>query len=114
MSELPQKIKLLLKTKIFRVFVIGAILYIIGFLIFMLTIYPDLTKAPGQNIFRNIIWIIYWRWNLDYIIFGVLAESLLIWGLRPNIIRLINGNERLVGFRAKQNRTSSGSTINNS
>lgn len=70
MSELPQKMRLLLKTKIFRIFVIGAIIYWIGFLIFILTIYPDFNKTPGQNIFRDIIWIIYWRWNLDYLIIG--------------------------------------------
>jgi glycerol-3-phosphate acyltransferase PlsY len=39
-----------------------------------------------------------------YVLYGVLAELLLVWSLRPNIKRLINGTERLVGWRAKQNR----------
>lgn len=36
-----------------------------------------------------------------YVLFGVLAELLLIWALRPNIKRLLSGNERLHGWRAK-------------
>jgi glycerol-3-phosphate acyltransferase PlsY len=37
-----------------------------------------------------------------YIIYGLLAELVLIWTLRPNIQRLLNGNERLVGLRTKK------------
>lgn len=37
-----------------------------------------------------------------YVLYGVLAELILLWALRPNIKRLINGTERLVGWRAKQ------------
>jgi acyl phosphate:glycerol-3-phosphate acyltransferase len=42
----------------------------------------------------------------EYIIFGVLVELALIWALRPNIRRLFNGTERLVGVRAKKNKPS--------
>jgi glycerol-3-phosphate acyltransferase PlsY len=35
-----------------------------------------------------------------HVAFGVLAEGLLLWALRPNIRRLMNGEERLVGWRA--------------
>ncbi len=38
----------------------------------------------------------------QYILYGLLAELLLLWALRPNIRRLIEGNERLVGWRAKK------------
>jgi glycerol-3-phosphate acyltransferase PlsY len=38
-----------------------------------------------------------------YVLYGLLAELLLLWALRPNIKRLIAGNERLVGWRAKHN-----------
>lgn len=41
-----------------------------------------------------------------YVLYGVLAELLLLWALRPNIKRLIDGTERLVGWRAKQSRRS--------
>jgi glycerol-3-phosphate acyltransferase PlsY len=39
-----------------------------------------------------------------YVLYGVLAGILLLWSLRPNIKRLINGNERLVGLRAQRAR----------
>jgi len=38
----------------------------------------------------------------QYALYGVLAEILLLWALRPNIRRLINGTERLQGWRAKR------------
>jgi glycerol-3-phosphate acyltransferase PlsY len=38
----------------------------------------------------------------EYVIFGVIAEFLLVWALRPNIKRLLNGTERLHGWRAKR------------
>lgn len=39
-----------------------------------------------------------------YILYGVLAEFMLIWALRPNIRRLIEGTERMSGFRARRQR----------
>jgi glycerol-3-phosphate acyltransferase PlsY len=38
----------------------------------------------------------------QYIVYALLAELLLLWALRPNIRRLIEGRERLVGWRAKR------------
>ncbi|MDD5467756.1 MAG: glycerol-3-phosphate acyltransferase [Anaerolineales bacterium] len=38
----------------------------------------------------------------EYALYGVLAELLLIWALRPNIRRLLQGKERLVGLRARR------------
>ena len=38
----------------------------------------------------------------QYAVYGLLAFVLLSWSLRPNIKRLIDGTERLVGFRAKR------------
>ena len=37
-----------------------------------------------------------------YVFYGILAEILLLYSLRPNIKRLLNGTERLVGWRAKR------------
>jgi glycerol-3-phosphate acyltransferase PlsY len=37
-----------------------------------------------------------------YVLYGVLAEIILLWALRPNLKRLMNGTERLVGPRAKR------------
>jgi glycerol-3-phosphate acyltransferase PlsY len=38
----------------------------------------------------------------EYSIYGILAFFLVAWSLRPNIQRLFQGKERLVGFRAKR------------
>jgi glycerol-3-phosphate acyltransferase PlsY len=38
----------------------------------------------------------------QFIISGLLSEVLILWALRPNIKRLLNGSERLVGIRAKK------------
>ena len=40
----------------------------------------------------------------QYIFFGVLIMPVLLWSLRPNIRRLRDGNERMVGWRAKRRR----------
>lgn len=38
----------------------------------------------------------------EYLGFALAAEGLLVWALRPNILRLLEGKERLVGWRAKR------------
>jgi glycerol-3-phosphate acyltransferase PlsY len=38
----------------------------------------------------------------EFLLYGILAEALLVWALRPNIKRLMNGTERLVGYRARK------------
>jgi glycerol-3-phosphate acyltransferase PlsY len=38
----------------------------------------------------------------QYILYGVLTLFLQVIALRPNIVRLMNGTERLVGLRAKK------------
>jgi glycerol-3-phosphate acyltransferase PlsY len=40
----------------------------------------------------------------EYIFYGILAEIILIWALRPNIKRLLNGTERVVGWRARKSK----------
>lgn len=37
----------------------------------------------------------------QYILFGIVAEIILLWSLRPNIKALFQGSERLHGFRAR-------------
>jgi glycerol-3-phosphate acyltransferase PlsY len=43
----------------------------------------------------------------EFILYGLIAEVLLMWALRPNIKRLLNGEERLVGWRARHLKTNS-------
>ena len=38
----------------------------------------------------------------QYAIYGLLAFLVLAWSLKPNIIRLVKGTERVVGLRAKK------------
>lgn len=45
---------------------------------------------------------IFYQFPWEFIAYGLLAELLLIWALRPNIKRLLNGTERVVGWRAKR------------
>jgi glycerol-3-phosphate acyltransferase PlsY len=40
----------------------------------------------------------------EYAVYGILAMTLVVWALRPNIARLKAGKERLVGPRAKAER----------
>lgn len=47
-----------------------------------------------------------------YVFYGILAAILLLIALRPNIQRLIKGNERLVGLRAKRKKAASNTAIN--
>jgi glycerol-3-phosphate acyltransferase PlsY len=42
----------------------------------------------------------------EYIFYGVFTGLLLAWALRPNIRRLLNGSERLVGWRARKKNSS--------
>jgi glycerol-3-phosphate acyltransferase PlsY len=38
----------------------------------------------------------------EFVLYGAIAEALLMWSLRPNIKRLFNGTERVVGYRARK------------
>ena len=38
----------------------------------------------------------------SYVVYGIAAELILVWALRPNLERLRNGTERLIGWRAKR------------
>lgn len=51
-------------------------------------------------IFAYQAWVGALPWQ--YIFYGILAEIILVIALRPNIVRLMNGTERLVGWRAKR------------
>jgi glycerol-3-phosphate acyltransferase PlsY len=48
-----------------------------------------------------------------YVLYGLLAEIILIWALRPNIKRLLNGTERIVGLRAQRSKTQSETVLKN-
>ncbi|MBD3354045.1 MAG: hypothetical protein GF364_21365, partial [Candidatus Lokiarchaeota archaeon] len=62
-------LRLIFKTKTFRIILFMFILWLVGFGIFLIWINPDLAKNPGdpKNFLRDFIWLFYWRWNLDYL-----------------------------------------------
>jgi glycerol-3-phosphate acyltransferase PlsY len=51
-------------------------------------------------IFAYRAWIGASPWQ--YVLYGVLTEIILMWALRPNIRRLFNGTERVIGWRARR------------
>ena len=46
----------------------------------------------------------------EYIGYGLLVELVVLWALRPNIQRLLRGEERIVGLRARRSRNGKNST----
>jgi glycerol-3-phosphate acyltransferase PlsY len=74
----------------------------IGVLVFLLLGYASMTTLVGGLVVIIIFGI---RASLGYssewyVLFGILAMTLLVWALRPNITRLFQGTERMVGLRA--------------
>lgn len=83
----------------------------VGALIFFFGGYASVTTMSvalvATLVFAYRAWIGVSPWQ--YVLYGIVAEAMLLWALRPNIQRLIEGNERLVGFRAKKQEVSGGS-----
>ena len=80
------------------------ILFPAGYLIVMVIGYASLATM-SMPLIGSLIFLIRFLANdqpWEYILSGLLSEIFIIWALRPNIKRLLKGNERLVGFRAKQ------------
>jgi len=75
----------------------------IAFLVYLFIGYASVTTmsiafiAMIVFIVRAIMGLSPWA----YVIYGALAFLVLVWALRPNIKRLIEGTERVVGLRAK-------------
>ena len=74
----------------------GFILYFVGYASIATLSAPIITTV----VFAVLAWMGKLPW--EYVVYGILAEILLAWSLRPNIKRLLNGNERLIGLRAKR------------
>jgi len=72
------------------------ILYFVGYASVATLSAPIITTI----VFIVLAWMGVLPWA--YIVYGILAGILLAWALRPNIIRLLNGTERLIGLRAKK------------
>ena len=74
----------------------------VGFLVFMFIGYASVTTLVGG---LTVLIIFSVRAALGYsskwyVVFGGVTLFLLVWSLRPNIERLFNGTERVVGLRS--------------
>ena len=79
----------------------GLIILPLGLLVYFLVGYASVTTM-SVALFATIIFIITAIQGVlpwQYILFGLVAEIMLVWALRPNIQRLRQGNERLHGLR---------------
>jgi glycerol-3-phosphate acyltransferase PlsY len=80
-----------------------AILYILplGVIIYLVIGYASVTTM-SVAFFATIIFLVRAIQGSSpwvYVLYGIIAEAMLIWALRPNIQRLREGNERLHGLR---------------
>lgn len=78
----------------------GLIVILVGALVFFGFGYASVTTiSVGLTaiiVFAVRAWLGYSPWI--YVLFGVLAELLLLWALRPNLKKLVEGTERVVGI----------------
>jgi glycerol-3-phosphate acyltransferase PlsY len=81
---------------LFIVPIAGCILYFVG--------YASVATMSAPLITTVVFIVMAWMGKLpwEYVVYGILAELLLLYALRPNIKRLMNGTERLIGWRAKR------------
>jgi len=77
----------------------GLLLYFVGYA----SVATMGTALISFLIFLYRAWIGVSPW--EYIFYGLIAELVLIWALRPNIKRLVHGKERLLGWRARKKKT---------
>ncbi|OQY35136.1 MAG: hypothetical protein B6I38_01690 [Anaerolineaceae bacterium 4572_5.1] len=91
------------------------IIFPAGLFVFFAVGYASITTMSvaliAMVIFAVRAWLVGSPWQ--YIIYGLLAEVLLVWALRPNIKRLLAGNERLHGWRAKTNKWGASKSVSN-
>jgi len=83
-----------------------AILFILPAALFILYFvgYASLATLSAPFITIIVFTALAWAGKLpwEYVGYGVLAQIILIWALRPNISSLLNGTERVIGRRAKK------------
>ncbi len=80
------------------------IIFPVGLFIFFAVGYASVTTMSAALIATVIFIVRAWMGSSpwEYVLYGLLAEAILIWALRPNIKRLLAGEERLHGWRTKE------------
>jgi acyl phosphate:glycerol-3-phosphate acyltransferase len=81
----------------------GAFILPIAVLVFLLVGYASVTTlsiaVTATAVFAYLAVVYHSPWQ--YILYGVASLGILMWALRPNLVRLAQGNERAVGLRAR-------------
>lgn len=88
----------------------AVIIIALGGLIFYFIGYASITTM-SIALLATVIFIIRASMGLSpwiYVLYGVIAEIIVVWALRPNIKRLMAGTERLHGFRARRSKRTAG------
>jgi acyl phosphate:glycerol-3-phosphate acyltransferase len=89
---------------------IWSVILPMGLLVYIIMGFASVTTmsialvATGVFIYRAMMGYASWV----YVVYGVLAEILLLWALRPNLKRLVDGTERAVGIRSYIQRKKAG------
>jgi len=81
---------------------LGLIIFLLGLLVYLLIGYASVTTL-SVAFFATILFAIRAAQGTlpwEYILYGLVAGMMLAWALRPNLKRLRQGNERIVGLRA--------------
>lgn len=90
----------------------GSILFLTPFLVLIYfgVGYASVTTMTGPLIAAVIFAVRAWQGHSPWthVAYCLIAEVLLLWALRPNIRRLLDGTERGVGWRARKVETRSG------
>ncbi len=75
-----QNLKYLFTSKTYFTMNVASIFFVAGFLAFEAFIHWDPAKVPGDPamFFRDFLWLFYWRWNLDYLIFPMFLAVVVI------------------------------------
>ena len=82
----------------------GLIMFLVGLALWYFVGYASVTTM-SIGLLAIIIFAVRAYYGLSpwiYVVYGFLAEVLILWALRPNIKRLREGTERLHGFRARK------------
>ena len=80
--------------------VIVVIVFIILMLVVRYASVATMTVGIGGLLLLTLFHLVGWGTPLGHLLFGVLVAMAITWALRPNIKRLINGNERRINFHS--------------
>ncbi len=95
-----------------------SLLFILPIAVIMLFVvgYASVATMSAALVVAVVFAVRAWKFGQpwQFVAYGLIAEALLIWTLRPNIKRLIQGKERIIGLRARKETPRPEPPVNNS